>query len=128
MEFSETRVVASININTTRNYTEDDINTIMVGAIEGGINYWGYVTPQTKVGKPSHMATSDWCTKMLLEGKTVDIGDIEHRDDIWHLTLGKLRDGIQLNSDRISHDPSMWDADDYDRIFQYALFGEVVFG
>jgi hypothetical protein len=126
MEFTS-NVVCRIDI--PRVYAEKDIDDIMVGAIEGGINYWGYVTPATKKGKPSDEATSQWCTKLLLEGGTVYIGDVEDKDELFQLTLEGLIKGIEINHrERARSNPDQYDAEDYDCIIQYALFGRLVYG
>jgi hypothetical protein len=127
IEFNNNKAV--VNIQVAVSFTENDINDIMVGAIEGGINYWGFVSAATKKTKPQDVATSEWCARKLLDGETVVIVDIEDREERFELTLEKLQKGIQMNANLFDHHiVDEMDAEDYDRIIQYALFEDVVYG
>lgn len=114
--------------------TEEDIENIIVTSFEGGSDYWMGLdnsTPEWK-DKPEDEPNSTWATKILLEGGTVIVYDIEDGTDteVWSLTLVKLLNGISLNYLLRPHDPSMayGDAITADCIVQYALFKEVVYG
>jgi hypothetical protein len=114
------------------NVTEKDIESIMVGGIEGGIGYWAVLN---NVGenwrdKPSDEPSSICSTKLLLEGKEVEYYDTEDEDDRWNLTLEKLINGYELNLKQRNWDSSIenGDASTCDCIIQYALFGKIVFG
>ena len=111
--------------------TGQDIDDIMVCALEGGINYW---CRQAKVvGKYLGRYASD----QISCGGTLKLYDAES-SDVWELTLDKFLNGMKLaieqgiglsvNPADGSIDTCEIDADAADAIVQLALFGEVVFG
>ena len=113
------------------NITSQDIDDIMVCALEGGINYW---CRQAKVvGKYLGRYASD----QISCGGTLKLYDAES-SDVWELTLDKFLNGMELaieqgiglsvNPADGSIDTCEIDADAADAIVQLALFGEVVFG
>ena len=113
------------------NITSQDIDDIMVCALEGGINYW---CRQAKVvGKYLGRYASD----QISCGGTLKLYDAES-SDVWELTLDKFLNGMKLaieqgiglsvNPSDGSIDTCEIDADAADAIVQLALFGEVVFG
>lgn len=113
------------------NITSQDIDDIMVCALEGGINYW---CRQAKVvGKYLGRYASD----QISCGGTLKLYDAES-SDVWELTLDKFLNGMKLaieqgiglsvNPADGSIDTCEIDADAADAIVQLALFGEVVFG
>jgi len=138
LEFSDEKVVATIQIPLQ--ITESDIENIIVDSFEGGSNYWMGVDntapgwedrPKGKDGVP----ISQWATKLLLEGKQVQLFDIEDEEDTSHneeyrLNLNKLLEGIKLNATERPFDCNLEDMDatTVDCIVQYALFNKVVFG
>ena len=128
IEFSNELVVGTVAVSITRNITASDVESIMVGAIEGGINYWGYVLPESKKDKPADEPTSTWVTQLLLSGVNVYFGDVEDDDERFTLDKDKLFKGIQMHFDKGLADIDSYDADDYDCIIQRALFGQVVYG
>ena len=109
-----------------------DIDDIMVGALEGGINYWA---DSADVIEEKRVA--DWGHEQIARGGVLMIHDFE--DDVTHeLTLEKFLTGFKLwfengydNCGAVSAnevDCGMIDASDADCIIQFALFGEVVYG
>lgn len=113
------------------NITSQDIDDIMVCALEGGINYW---CRQAKVvGK----YLGEYASDQISRGGTLILYDAESSDK-WELTLGKFLNGMKLaveqgvglgfNPADGSIDTGDIDADAADAIVQLALFGEVVFG
>lgn len=119
-----------------KNNCVEEITDIMVGAIEGGISYWGYMkgyrldneVEEIRHGKPEGEPISTWSAYLLLKGATLFIQDQES-SSIWDLTLDKLTKGIQLNHEnRTMSNPNDYDANDCDAIIQYSVFGEIVFG
>lgn len=121
----ENQVVGTVQANITA----QDVDYILCGAIEGGINYWGYVVRDEN--KPAGVPVSEWATTQLLAGKSITIADVEMEAfEPTELTLEKLLNGIQMNMARRPHDCDLdnADADTYDAIVQYALFDSLVFG
>ena len=148
-EFAFTKeVVGTIAIPLS--FTQVDICDILVGAIEGGINYWGTVVGYTNTllskedlrdvilretilpivyNKPNDEPISTWVAHLILQGNVVYFADIEDLTDISALTLENLMEGIRLNQNRRGNSTyEDYDATDYDCIMQYAMFGRVVYG
>ena len=113
---------------------DDDIDDIMVSALEGGINYWCWKAEV--VGE----YLGEWAHEQISRGGELKLYDIES-DDTWILNKEKFLKGIEkflltedgvesmfAQNESILIDPSMIDAGMADSIVQYALFGEIVFG
>jgi hypothetical protein len=130
LEFNSKKVVGKAV--KVVNISENDIETIIVNGMEGGIHYWAGLnnTGIEWEEKPKDEPRSTWTTKLLLEGKEVEFFDIEDESDRWTLTLEKLIQGVQLNINNRPHDCDLeyGDATTSDCIIQYALFGKIVFG
>lgn len=134
MEFSNEKVVGTITIK--KEIAEKQFDYIICGALEGGIGYWAVLDSSTEdyKAKPKGVATSEWTSKLLLEGKTVTLFDneaeSENEAEKWELTLEKVLKGIELNAINRPHDSDLENADvyTYDCIIQYGLFGKLVFG
>lgn len=129
VEFTE-KVVGTVVIE--KPVTEKDIETIMVGAIEGGIGYWARLE---NVGedwerRPEGTPASIWATQLLLDGKEVVFAEEHDNDKLNSLTLEKLISGIEQNAvDRpFDSDLENGDSQTCDCIVQYALFNELVYG
>ena len=118
--------------------TEQDIDDIMVGALEGGIVYW---CCEAEVVEEKRCA--DWGHEQIARGGALILHDNES-DDKWELNLENFLNGIRLwiengyafecgavestTSEYATIDCCQVDAIEADRIVQYALFGEIVFG
>lgn len=120
------------------NLTEQDIQDIVIIALEGGIGYWACLDDTDASGDKT---TSEWAADVLLTGGSLTFTDAEGDPDdpdteSWTLTLDKLLNGIKLYFEDGCHvkvednsiDTSDIDANDADCIVQFALFGEVVYG
>ncbi len=118
--------------NVSMKITESDIEAIIVGSFEGGSNYWMGLDNSTPEWdeQPTQEPNSTWAAKLLLDGKTVTVYDMEDEDARHELTLEKLIGGIQSNYYERKHDNNLENADatTYDCIVQYAIFDEVVYG
>ena len=137
LEFDDKGVVVKVPIELA--LTENDIETIIVGGFEGGIDYWaGFSKADNKdtfSNKPKSEPVSTWATKVLIEGGTIYLYDNEEwngesEKKLLPLDLKRLVNGVRLN-----HLNREWDNDiengdvvTYDCIIQYALFGELVYG
>ncbi len=113
--------------------TQENIDDIMVGALEGGINYW---CCEAEVVEEKRC--SDWGHEQIARDGALILHDAKS-DDKWELNLEKFLNGVKLwiqNGDDQYHalqkdgtlDTCQIDAEMADLIIQYALFGEVVFG
>lgn len=111
------------------NLTQQDIDDIMVAALEGGINYW--CREAEVVGK----YLGEYASDQISRGGSLILHDSESSDK-WELTLEKFLNGVKLYFEDGCHvqvednciDAGDIDAGDADCIVQFALFGKVVFG
>lgn len=119
--------------------TDEDIDDIMVSALEGGINYWCDVA---KVDEDKRVA--DWGHEQIARGGCLKIHVEEPFDDDdteWYeLTKEKFLNGLKRylqtpgveiatlpSGNYMGLDTGQIDANGADEIIQFALFGEVVY-
>lgn len=112
--------------------TQEDIDDIMVGSLEGGSNYW---CERVEVLEEYY---GEYASEQISRGGSLRFFDIE-TDDFWDLTLEKFLNGVKLwlesgaafrwNAVTVENklDCGCIDAIQADSIVQYALFGEIVF-
>lgn len=121
-----------IHAETVFQLTQQDIDDIMVGALEGGINYW--CREAEVVGD----YLGEYASDQISRGGKLILHDAESSDK-WELDLEKFLNGMKLwvqngddNYGAVQKDGTVdtcqIDAEMADLIVQYALFGEVVFG
>ena len=112
------------------NLTQQDIDDIMVAALEGGICYW--CRKAEVVGE----CLGEYASDQISRGGSLILHDAESSDK-WELTLDKFLKGVGLYIKEGSGvmvedfklvDIGCIDGPDADCIIQYALFGELVFG
>jgi hypothetical protein len=140
-EMSEIKFTDNVVGTGVVNVTENDVEGIIVGALEGGSNYWMGLdnTKAEWAVKPKGVPLSTWTTHLLITGHSVYVFDNEEYLsgdgkgeplELFELTLTKLLNGIELNRQQRPKYAVIenMDASDYDCIIQYALFGEVKFG
>ena len=112
--------------------TIEDIDDIMVCALEGGINYWADAADVIE-----ELRVADWSHEQIARGGVLIIHDQE--DDMsYELTLEKFLTGFKLWVEQgLDHygavsggevDCCQIDATCADNIIQLALFGEVLYG
>ncbi|OME54030.1 hypothetical protein BSK59_15730 [Paenibacillus odorifer] len=132
LTFDKKKVVGTAVIK--KPITEEDVETIIVTSFEGGSNYWMGLDVQNEdmQAKPKGEPWSTWSAKLLIDGKSIKLYDIEDEEDDsqWILTLEKLIKGYQLNCENRPHDCDLdqGDATTSDCIVQFSLFGQVVYG
>lgn len=129
-----------LNITFEVVVTEEDIDDIMVSALEGGINYW---CDRASVNEDKRVA--DWGHEQIARGGELRIhviGPFDKDDTEWYiLTKEKFLKGLEkylkepaysdfleFADHKLRLDTCYADADVADAIIQYALFGEVVYG
>lgn len=121
-------ITFDLNIKCT--LTQQDVDDLMVIALEGGINYW--CGEAVVVEEVSEKHADILVSEALSRDYTIRLVDLENPNDIWNLTLEKLIEGIKqymieygINS--IEDLMDNHDAETADTIIQYALFDELVF-
>lgn len=114
--------------------TQEDIDDIMVSALEGGIIYW---CDRAKVDDRS---LGKYASEQISQGGTLILHDMEEdRNEL--LTKEKLLQGIKMYAEQPKHgdifevidhelhiDCGMVDADVADAIIQYAIFSDIIYG
>lgn len=121
-----------VHAETVFQLTQQDVDDIMVGALEGGINYW--CREAEVVGD----YLGEYASDQISRGGKLILHDAESSDK-WELDLEKFLNGMKLwvqngddNYGAVQKDGMVdtcqIDAEMADLIVQYALFGEVVFG
>lgn len=129
MEKSKFTVKAEVEAKLTA----QDIDDIMVSALEGGITYW---CCNAEVVGGEYLG--EYASDQISRGGSLMLYDAESNDK-WELTLEKFLNGVKLwlqNGDDRYHalqkdgtlDTCEVDGEMADLIVQYALFQEVVFG
>ena len=129
-----------VNLNLSVLVTTEDIDDIMVSALEGGIAYWA---DRAKV--PEKKRVSEWGHEQIARDGELHIHVVEpfDQDDTeWYiLTKEKFMEGLKRwmkvpgaeliplpHGERLGIDTSQIDGAAADEIIQYALFGEAVYG
>lgn len=112
--------------------TQEDIDDIMAGALEGGITYW---CCKAEVVEDDYYG--EYASEQISRGGSLRLYDNED-DEQYILTLDKFLKGLRLaikdgyGSDWFSNtarlDCGMIDGEAADVIVQMALFGEVMYG
>lgn len=122
----------NIEVNKKYTVTPQDIDDIMVTALEGGINYW--CRKAEVVGE----YLGEYASDQISRGGSLILYDAESSDH-WELNLEKLLNGIQKAIEDNWFDDYGWydngvlytteiDGEVADVIVQLALFDDVVFG
>lgn len=129
-----------LNLSFSVVVTPEDIDDIMVSALEGGITYWANMA---KV--PEEKRVAEWGHEQIARDGELHIHVVEpfDQDDTeWYiLTKEKFMEGLKMwmkapgteliplpHGERLGIDTSQIDGAAADEIIQYALFGEVVYG
>jgi len=118
-----------ISASVTFKVLDEDIDDIMVTALEGGITYW--CNRAEVVGE----YLGECASEQISRGGMLRLYDCES-DAVYELTLDKFLRGlatyisgcydIAVDGGRV--DPGMIDAEGADCIIQYAIFDDVIYG
>lgn len=109
----------TFEVKTVRVVTAQEIDDIMVTALEGGINYW---CDAVKVDKPP-TEEYKYASDVLTRGGTLKVY-VSEEDEIQVLTIEKLIKGLEMTEFNFDD----YDAGDVDNVIQRALFGDVIYG
>ena len=119
--------------------TQEDIDDIMCGALEGGINYWcdeakvmgGYLgeygSEQIARGGKLRLQRPEPFDKDDTEYYELDLEKFKKGVELWAITPVGCNCLEQIDG-KIRFDTCNADAIVCDAIIQYALFGDVIFG
>lgn len=114
--------------------TQEDIDDIMAGALEGGINYW--------CGEAEVVGTylGEYASEQISRGGQLILHDIEE-DETYALDREKFMKGLKMYfekphpydileeiDNKLRIDTCNADGTVCDMIIQYALFDDIVFG
>lgn len=125
-----------LEVKTVISIEDEDIEDIVVTALEGGIGYWAYLDNSGAEFEtaPDDEPISITATKILLDGKRLRFLDKVYGKKECFLTLDKLLDGIKIWYEKgydyygavvgSKLDCGCIDALCADMIFQFAMFGE----
>lgn len=130
-EFQQNQTTFEIKVTRKLKIKKEDIDDIMVGALEGGITYWA--NKAEVVGE----YLGEFASDQISRGGTLRIHD--SYDKKWHeLTLKKLLNGIRnwytdgLDRHGVVQCDGTFDCCNVDSvvadsIIQYAIFGEIIY-
>jgi hypothetical protein len=127
-----------VEITLSHEFSTQDINDLVVTALEGGINYWcgKAVINKDRDGKIIGVSDEDqekvnYASDVIGYGGSLTLHDAESSDK-WKLTRDSMLKGIKMFCEDRCTDPAELidnhDAGDADSIVQYALFDELVYG
>ena len=120
----------SIEIKSKIELSDEDINDLMVAALEGGINYWcGGATAKLVPEGVEYEYLSD----LISKGGVIEMTDAEDEEEKWDLNLSKFMNGVKMVCEARGFGSGEelidnHDAEVADLLIQYALFEEIVFG
>jgi len=129
-----------VEITKSHEFTTEEINDLIVAALEGGINYWcgkAEIVKDKDSDTYSGVAPEDqsnvhFASDVVGYGGKLTLTDVEDEDEKWELDLSKMLKGIQMycEDNNIAPEDLMdnHDADTADAIVQFALFNEIVYG
>jgi hypothetical protein len=123
-----------MEIKTTQEVTREQMDNMLVTALEGGINYW---CGSAEITKPAQEDTDSpdakWASHVVSRGGELKMTDVEEPDEVWTLTQEKMLKGMAYglkwgNYGSVENMLDSHDAETADVIVQYALFDDIVFG
>ena len=126
----------ALNLTLTIKLSKTDIENLVIAAIEGGIGHWAclnttalpWVEYRKKYPKdPCSIVAS----KILLEGHSLEFTDSEDGKHLPSIDLKDVLSGImkyiEKHLDFVSS-LADWDTETADIIWQYGMFGELIYG
>ncbi|MBQ0142030.1 MAG: hypothetical protein KBT06_04400 [Prevotellaceae bacterium] len=132
-----------ISYTVEHQLTVNELKDVITTAVEGGIGYWACLLnddadyqesfKELKEEMPDGPCYCDIIYRTIEKGKAVKFLD-EEEDETYSLTYENLLNGIKLfeakrgKSVHKCLEEGDFDAIDGDAVFQYALFGELIYG
>jgi hypothetical protein len=119
-----------IQMIITDSITSENVSDLISTAFEGGINYWCGKAKLVEGSVKEEQKKDKLISDLVVLGGRLILHDAES-DDKWELNINNMIDGIRQHCTQKNILPSQlmedYDADDADKIIQYALFKEQVF-
>lgn len=120
MKDEQLRVTISLKV------TDEDVDDIMVTALEGGITHWCYQA------EPVGEYLGDYVSSQLAKGGSITLHTedgkyVLTREDLLNGLARRIQESPKIIEDG-GIDTGYIDADEADRIIQYAVFGKLVYG
>lgn len=123
------------SVNPEFNFSDEDMVDIISSAVYD-IGYWGIIDNTTEDWKrvseslPKDHTFEDVIWTLLKTGNILCIEDAENDNEVYHLTLDKLLNGIKLTIEKKCWNGNIDEIDGEvgDIIFQMSLFDQIVFG
>lgn len=109
---------------------DEDIINVLNGALEGGSNYWYYLSNLSMLKYSSEDSLGANIYWTAVAGIYIPVYDIENpKDLLGYISSSNIEKGIQMYYDvnNILNFDEM-DANNYDELFQYIVLGELVYG
>ncbi len=109
---------------------DEDIISVLIGALEGGSNYWYLLDDLSMLQHSQNTYLEDEIYYTVMNGIEIPVYDIENpKDLLGYISSSNIIRGIQMYYDinNILNFDEM-DADDYDELFQYIVLGELIYG
>ena len=118
-----------IEISLKIELTDENINDLMVCALEGGINYW-VISANAKF-VPDNVEY-EYLSELISKGGVIELHDSE-LNETYDLNLSKFMNGVKLTCEHFKYCNAeelmeFHDATTADCIIQYGLFSEIVYG
>lgn len=118
-------------ITVVYSYTDDDLENILVTALEGVTGYWACLdnTRPEFANQPDDMPTAVWCWKILCDCGSLHFLE-EEGDEEWDMDMADFYKGISraIKNGEWDSDVDNVDALVADAIMQYAMLGSIVYG
>jgi hypothetical protein len=110
--------------------SKDDIEHVITTGLAGGINYWAWINWKDQDTDKNDLPTTKMLTEKLLNGGSIVFYDIEDDMLLGKMGLSSLLQGIRQYYKRegMKYEIQDFDADISDKVMQYALFGELIYG
>ena len=117
----------------SKELTNEELETIFATAIEGGINYWGCVLNDRKEWQDLTACVSMNAKHLVCDlKKAIYFENVEDEAEHYKLTFSMLMRGVDQFCKERGDLKNMikdgvFDAIEADCLFQYAIFGEILF-
>jgi len=112
---------------------KETINNLIIGALEGGSNYW-YLLPDLSMVKYHHdLCLTEQVMIAINDGAIIPIEDVETYEHLGEISLPGIKKAVKLLHENYPHHYADAITGDYDAItsdifFQLIVMGEVVYG